>query len=277
MKRILLVFVFLANFAGADVLNHNLNILNDLSYNISEMKKFISSSADLEFININSALSAQVHDKQIYELLDMLKLVVKTLGVLSFILTAFLVYFIYENVKFRNKTLKELEKAKKELENSAIKDNLTGLSNKRYFQEVFDIEYSISTREKTHLNFFLLEVNDINGLSQSELESLLSKISNLLKLYFKRATDSIFRLEKGIFAGIILSKEEPEVKLHLEKLLIELKESNEELTVSIGLKTNHIDEKLSKDSIYNMALHSLAVAKEKGADKIVEFDETLKK
>lgn len=277
MKRLLFIFLVLTNIAGADILKDNLQILNDFSHNLVEIEKLANAVSRLTSISAVSSTSSNYSDKQIYELLDMLKLVVKSLAVLSAILILFLLYFIYDNFKFKNTTLKELEKAREKLADSSIKDQLTGLCNKKYFEEVFNIEASISIREKTHLNFFILEINNIDGFSQTELEDILTKVSNLLKLHFKRATDSIFRLKNGIFGGIIVSRKEDEVKLYLEKFIKDIEESKCQVTVSVGLKTNHIDEKLSKETIYNMALHSLSVSKEKGPNTIVEFDETLRR
>jgi diguanylate cyclase (GGDEF)-like protein len=238
------------------------------------MKKII-----LLFLLFISITYANVNvDETTLELLNMLKLISKSLGVLAVILLALLVYFITDNIRFKRKTLKELEKAKQELENSTIKDTLTGLSNKKYFDDIFNVEQSISTREKSYLNLFILDINNYNNFkmeSKEELNEVLKIISNFLKHHFKRATDSIFKLEDGQFAGIILSKNKDEVKNYLEKLLENIGNSNQNISISIGLKTNHIEEKLNKETIYKMALHALQNAKNIGTNKIIEFDETL--
>ncbi len=217
-------------------------------------------------------------DETTLELLNMLKLISKSLGFLVIVLLALLIYFITDNIRFKRKTLKELENAKQELEKSAIKDTLTGLSNKKYFEDIFNVELSISTREKSYLNFFILDINNYDNLqtqSQEEVNEVLKIISSFLKHHFKRATDSIFKLEDGKFAGIILSKNKDEVKDYLEKLLEKIGNSNQTISVSIGLKTNHIEERLCKQTIYNMAIHALQKAKKIDTNKIIEFDEVL--
>ena len=277
MKRLILIFIFLASFVNADTIIDKSLSLNGFDYNTLGTEKYIDTINNfLNFININSSTIIPTKDQQIDELLDMLKLVVKALAILSIVLILLLVYFIYDNIKYKNK----LKTTKKELENSAIRDSLTGLFNKKYFEDIFNIQCSISMREKTHLSFFILEIDDFKkycqNKTQTEIENSINKITNLIKLHFKRATDLIFILEDGIFAGIILSKEENDTKLQLEKLIDKIKKINEDITVSIGFKTNHRDDKLSKESIYTMTHHALLKAKESKDNSILEFDDILK-
>lgn len=282
MKHLFLISVLLISFANANLFKSDLSILDNLNSTTSTIENYLAKINDS--LNISAqdlTINSYSKDKQIRELLDMLKNVVTALFILSATLIILLVYFIYNNLKFKNQTIKELEKAKEQIENSTIKDPLTGLCNKKYFEEIFNIEYAISTREKSHLNFFIIEINDFENYikthSKEQVTDLINDVTNLLKIHFKRVTDSIFVLENGIFGGLILAKEENEVKLYLKEFLQKLEEHHESVNISIGLKINHINEKLSKESIYSMANHALIEAKERGAGQIVEFDETLKK
>jgi|GEM_PF-4677349 len=277
MKHLFLIFIFLASFVNANIIEDRSLSLNSFNYNTLGTEKYVDTINNfLNFINVNSSTIITTEDQQIHELLDMLKLIVKALAVLSIVLILLLIYFIYDNIKFKNK----LKTTKKELENSTITDSLTGLFNKKYFEDIFNIQCSISMREKTHLSFFILEIDDFEKYCQNkthtEIENSMNKITNLIKLHFKRATDLIFILEDRTFAGIILSKEENDTKSQLEKLIDKIKEAKEDITVSIGFKTNHRDDKLSKESIYTMANHALLKAKESKDNSILEFDDILK-
>ncbi len=218
-------------------------------------------------------------DEQVSQLLDMLYLVVNSLGLLSIVLICLLIYFIYDNIKFKNKTLKELEKARKELAESSLRCDLTGLFNKKHLEEIFDIEYAISHRERSYLSFFIVEIRDFRELSKNkgerDMDDILIEVKDILQIHFKRATDSIFKLDSGVFAAIVLADEEGKVKQHLEKLIKEIEETKKGISVSIGLKTNHMDEKLSKESFYKMANHALIEAKKKGENQLADFDELL--
>lgn len=288
MKRLFLILIFLSTFANANIIGDKLLLLNGFDYNTLEVQKYINTINDsLNYININSSVTIPTENQQIRDLLDMLKLIAKSLAVVSILLILLLIYFVYDYMKFKNKTLKnlkttkkELETTKKELENSTIKDCLTGLLNKKYFEDIFNIQYSISIREETYLSFFILEIDNFEKFCQNktqiEIDNTMNKISNLVKLHFKRATDLIFRLEDGIFAGIILSKEESEPKIQLEKLIDKIKETKDNITVSIGFTTNHKNEKLSKESIYTMTNHALLKAKENKHSTVLKFDDILK-
>ncbi|MEA3498114.1 MAG: GGDEF domain-containing protein [Campylobacterota bacterium] len=276
MKHLFLIFTLLATFVSADILENKLLSLNGFDYNTLGTEKYIDAIDDfLGFANLSSSAVILAEDQQIGQLLDMLKLIIKALAVLSIVLILSLIYFIYDNIKFKN----QLKTAKKELENSEMKDSLTGLFNKEYFDDIFNIQCNISMREKAHLSFFILEIDNFEKLSQNktqvEIENLNQKISNLIKLYFKRATDLIFVLEDGVFAGIIVSKEENDTKSQLEKLIDKIKDIKEDTTVSIGFKTNHRDDKLSKESIYTMTKHALLKAKDNKNNSILEFDDIL--
>jgi diguanylate cyclase (GGDEF)-like protein len=218
-------------------------------------------------------------DKQVTELLEMLYMVVNSLGVLSIVLICLLVYFIYDNIKFKNKTVKELEKARKELEASSLKCDITGLLNKKYLDDIFDIEYAISVREKSYLSFFIVEISNFQKLSenrsQTDMDNLLQEVKDVLQIRFKRAADSIFKLDSGVFAAIVIADDKDKVKIHLEKLINEVHHSKSDISISIGLKTNQLGEKLSKESFYKMANHALTEAKKKGRNQLADFDEVI--
>ncbi len=233
----------------------------------------------LFFFFLTVAGANNTADEQVSQLLDMLYLVVNSLGLLSIVLICLLIYFIYDNVKFKNKTLKELEKARKELAESSLKCDLTGLFNKKYLEEIFDIEYAISIRERSYLSFFIVEISDFGELSQgmhrSEMDEILNEVKDILQIHFKRAADSIFKLDSGTFAAIVISEEKAKVNQHLEKLINEIHKSRNDISISIGLKTNNMDEKLTKESFYKMANHALIEAKKRGKNQLIDFDEVL--
>ncbi|MEA3289311.1 MAG: GGDEF domain-containing protein [Campylobacterota bacterium] len=232
----------------------------------------------ITFVNADIVNNSSMSDEQqLVYIIDTLRFVVKGLAVVSIILILMLIYFITDRATLKKRMLKKLEDAKNNLEESAIEDKVTKLCNKKYFDDIFNVQTIISTREKKYLNFFILEIDDFDKLienrTQTEVEHILNQVSLSLKYYFKRSTDVIFRLEKGVFAATLVSKEEDELKFHLKKLINDIEK--EDLHVSIGFKTSGIDEKLSKKSIYGMAYNALQKAKEKETDKIYDFDDTL--
>ena len=122
-----------------------------------------------------------------------------------------------------------------------------------------------------HFKFY----NDTYG--HQEGDTVLFKISEVLKSYCKRAGDFAFRLGGEEF-GIIFSEqtiEESEVfanmvRKAIENLKIEHKQNtiSSFVTISIGLLTIYPVEKLTEDEIYKKADDLLYKAKETGRNKV---------
>jgi len=129
-------------------------------------------------------------------------------------------------------------------ENLADTDALTGLSNRRFFQEQLDREYTRICRTSEHLTIAFIDidnfkyVNDTSGheegdkLLQSVAETLSSKI---------RATDFAARIGGDEFVILLPVIEAGSVKQTMEKLQQELlnrmKEERWPVTFSIGVIT----------------------------------------
>ncbi len=161
-----------------------------------------------------------------------------------------------------------------------VTDALTGLYNRRHFEECLEREFLRSKRYKNNLSFAILdidffkEINDTYGHSAGDY--VLKELAYILLQTFRK-TDIIFRYGGDEFAVIITETpiEKAIVPLQRFRRTIEALEINYckqkiKFTVSIGVSeitetTNSIHE------LFENADKALYKAKENGRNQIIHF------
>lgn len=155
---------------------------------------------------------------------------------------------------------------KKRVESLAIKDALTNIYNRRFFDEIFPRKIKDVQREQGFLVFALLDIdffkqyNDTYGHSQGDIT--LKTVATTLQKQFKRTGDYVFRLGGEEFGLLFKCKNKSDGQQMLQSILshkmlktIEHKSSlvSSFLTLSIG--AYFIDEKnqLNEKQIYDLA------------------------
>jgi len=169
---------------------------------------------------------------------------------------------------------RDLEQLKDKFEKASITDELTGLFNRRHFNNIIEQELRRKTREKVIFNFCLFDLdkfklyNDRYGHPQGD--KLLADISKLTQSHFQRASDFVFRLGGEEF-GIIfytLSKEESLNTIESFRQKIQDKKWKHEssklgvVTASFGLLSVTDFSNLNMDEVYVQADKALYKAKE---------------
>ncbi|WP_434580916.1 GGDEF domain-containing protein [Sulfurimonas sp. NW15] len=168
-----------------------------------------------------------------------------------------------------------------ELHQQSVTDQLTGLYNRRYYDNMINKLSFLAKRQDLYITFFILDIdyfkyyNDYYGHIKGD-ETLI-QVANVLREHIQRGDDFVFRLGGEEFAGIILSNEKE--KTHqwvsqltaiIENLKIEHKASkiSDFLTVSIGIATlEHLDGEKNIDLLYKYADKALYAAKYSGRNR----------
>jgi len=170
---------------------------------------------------------------------------------------------------------------RKKVEAISIRDELTGLFNRRHFNQTFQNDINRSFRDKRGFCFLLLDIdyfkryNDTYG--HMEGDHVLKEIGELLQKLLQRSGDKTFRLGGEEF-GIIAHIDRPEeCKILGEKLLkgttelqIEHRTSDVFRYVSISIGICYIlpeSMPVSGDFIYKMADDELYRAKRTGRNR----------
>lgn len=202
-----------------------------------------------------------------------------------------------KNLKAMNQRLEELVKERtKELEHMnemlaenleivkelSIKDALTGLRNRRTFEEIFSREFSRARRENYNFNFLMIDVdnfkkyNDFYGHQKGD--EVLKTIGETLNRVSQRGNDFVFRFggEEFVYISCFLSYEKMQNLANLIKTSIESKNIEHEknanhkvVTVSIGGVTVTKEFKYDKEKLFEIADNNLYLAKDKGRNFIV--------
>ncbi len=179
-------------------------------------------------------------------------------------------------------TTKKLKKVNKELENVSYTDSLTSLHNRRYFNLVYEKEVNRAKRKTTYITFMMLDIdyfkqyNDTYG--HVEGDYALKTVAKVLQETLRRPSDYVFRLGGEEF-GVLLTDTDESNSAKLardicdavrgEKLEHKNSQTNEFLTISIGLVCCIADEALNEDVLISRADEMLYEAKETGRDRYI--------
>jgi len=179
----------------------------------------------------------------------------------------------------------QLREVNIKLEELAITDQLTGLFNRRHFNNIFKQELKRANRENTYLSLIIMDIdffkklNDNYGHSKGDrvLVQLGQKLINLCQ----RPGDYAFRLGGEEF-GVLAANLEPQGTVEFAEILRkgiealgiphEYSDAAKILTVSIGSITMMPDETDTIDDYMSIADARLYKAKKLGRNQVVSSE-----
>lgn len=182
---------------------------------------------------------------------------------------------------------------RKQAELLAITDEMTGLYNRRHFNEQMDILWRLAARNEEVLALLMLDVdffksyNDTFGHKAGD--DALKAVSTAMRSAIGRAADAAFRLGGEEMAILMLMNQHDALTIahRIQQKLLEFAIShpsnvdhNGLLTVSIGIcyfdgmNCRH-DSHPQIDELYQLADRALYQAKEQGRNRIVISDKTI--
>lgn len=175
---------------------------------------------------------------------------------------------------------------KKIYEKLAITDGLTGLYNRRHFNEILHREIKRAARDESVLSFCMIDIdyfkkyNDSYGHQAGD--DVLISVAHAIRDSLHRGGDFAFRLggeEFGVlFSGVNQEKSfkfAQKIRANVEALCLPHSNSltNKYVTISLGLlvvdfKLENVDE----NGFYSMADQALYEAKESGRNRVVLYE-----
>lgn len=180
----------------------------------------------------------------------------------------------FTDITDRKKYEEELHEAKGKLEELASRDGLTGLKNRRAFQERLDMEYERSRRYGNPLSLVLLDVdkfktyNDQYGHPAGDL--VLKTVSHLLEAVL-RESDFIARYGGEEFV-LILPHTPSEAAMGVAERCRGRIETHHwpdrSVTASFGVATLHAGVALSREEFVKAADDALYASKEAGRNRV---------
>jgi diguanylate cyclase (GGDEF)-like protein len=180
-----------------------------------------------------------------------------------------------------NIALQELEEANHELEQKNTLDELTGLFNRRFYDQKILAEYRRSKRNLTPLSLVLIDIDHFKSINDSfghlAGDQCLVWLSEHIKKSLKRSTDMAFRYGGEEFCLILPdtdSKGAVALAETLRKNIIEqactYKEIDIPLTISNGICTYKQEEDVLPEQIFSCADKALYQAKHDGRNQTQE-------
>lgn len=179
----------------------------------------------------------------------------------------------------------KLEEKTVELRRLSHTDPLTGLYNRRYFNEIFDFEWKRSSRDKTSLTVvicdidFFKKVNDTLGHMAGD--AYLVSLARLLRNKFKRDTDIVARFGGEEFVVLLSGLDDDDAFQMVEALRKQVMEhmvmfGNVEIktTLSFGIASCVPDIQTQPEHLITRADIALYRAKDSGRNR-VEIDSPL--
>lgn len=170
---------------------------------------------------------------------------------------------------------------KKKVEELLIIDSLTGIYNRRHFNDSLPRAINKAKRDRKYFSFLILDIdhfkqyNDTYG--HQEGDAALIKVAKSLANSLERASDMCFRLGGEEFGVLFETLDPKEAYLFADKIRKDVEDlkiehinnsAGEYLTISIGLVTKASSLHLDDDEIYKEADDYLYKAKESGRNRI---------
>lgn len=173
-----------------------------------------------------------------------------------------------------------LDQVNRQLAALAATDGMTGLMNRRTFDQALERELARGARDGTPLSVLMVDVDRFKSFNDHyghvAGDDCLRRISRCMERCFKRPSDLVARYGGEEFA-VILPNTSPEGAYHLalELRLAVRREviehggsENGVVTVSIGAATANMEQAESRDELVRRADEALYAAKTAGRDRV---------
>ena len=185
-----------------------------------------------------------------------------------------------------SQTNEELEESNKNLEEIATRDPLTGLYNRRYFNELMKDLVNIAKRESSELIFIMLDIDHFKAINDTfghlAGDDYLIDVANVLKDELRRNTDFAVRYAGDEFV-LVLFDTNKEKALEIAKTIQKRikntqvrKEYTKEsytTTVSMGMVCLNAEVDLTAKEVFKIADNALYSVKRKGKGNIEVISE----
>ena len=165
----------------------------------------------------------------------------------------------------------------------AMFDHLTGVANRRGFEEAMDREWYRAMRDKHMLSLVIADIDDFKLCNDTHGhdvgDRVLKSVAALLERHIRRGADLVARIGGDEFAIILPDTDPNGVVALAENIRIDVRElANNyhkdipELTMSFGVSSLVPDSTLDVGLLFSRADESVYNAKRKGNDRVETMD-----
>ncbi len=171
-----------------------------------------------------------------------------------------------------------------EIEKISRIDVLTGLYNRRYFDEIFNIQWKVAARNKDRLTVIIADIDNFKPINDTyghlAGDAYLEKIAEIFTGIFQRETDFVARYGGEEFV-ILLSNTEKnaalslaeKVRQEIEKLQLHFYSNRIQSTISLGISACVPEMENKKENLFEKADKALYQAKNSGRNRVVFYED----
>jgi diguanylate cyclase (GGDEF)-like protein/PAS domain S-box-containing protein len=180
----------------------------------------------------------------------------------------------------------ERKKAEEQLKFHALMDGLTGIANRRHFDNTLDLEWRRAMRSAKPISLIIVDVDYFKSFNDTyghlAGDSCLRKIAHTIKDSLRRAGNFAARYGGEEFAVILPDTDAEGVYLFAESLREKIENLNIEhndstasknVTVSMGVATTVPEKDSPHDKLISLADKALYQAKQGGRNRVVRAGE----
>nr|MDA3907984.1 GGDEF domain-containing protein [Sulfurimonas sp.] len=274
-------------------------IYSSISNITFELQKLLNSSDDINNVEVrNGSQTYQVNSSpfrdvtgkevgKLYVLLDTsdeFKFLIMLIIKMSLIVGAIIIALIFYYSRYVKKTEIILNKAHEKIHSLSIRDGLTMLYNRHFFNDNVPLQINNAARNKKKITFLMIDAdnfkkyNDNYGHAKGDI--VLKEIAKTCQELFQRATDMCYRVGGEEFVVVFESEDDEYSHIMAEKLCksienldIEHKYNDDynRVTVSIGMCTSDVHEITNFDHIYANADKALYISKQQGRNRVTKY------
>lgn len=181
-----------------------------------------------------------------------------------------------------NIALQELESANQELERKNVLDELTGLHNRRFYDQKILAEYRRSRRNLTPLSLVIIDIDHFKSVNDNyghlAGDQCLTWLAKFIKQSLKRSADKAFRYGGEEFCLILPNTDGEGALLVAEQLRLQVTEQafnfqeiDIALTISCGICTYQQEVDIGPEQIFSGADKALYQAKHLGRNQTQQY------
>jgi diguanylate cyclase (GGDEF)-like protein len=170
-----------------------------------------------------------------------------------------------------------------EIEKMSRKDSLTGLYNRKYFDEIFNMHFKTAARSSINLTIIIGDIDHFKPINDTyghlAGDAYLSAVATILSDTFQRETDFIARYGGEEFVILLFDQDRDEAFELVEQARVQLEALNFhyyshkiQTTMSFGIVTSIPELCHDKDDLFEKADIALYRAKNSGRNKTVRYE-----
>ncbi len=194
----------------------------------------------------------------------------------------------YINLQQRNAAYRALREkqqqlvsANRELQRLTKSDGLTGLANRRYFDEYYGVEWKRAIRDQSELSFLMIDIDDFKRYNDSyghvAGDGVLKRVADMVQTHARRPTDLAARLGGEEFVIILPNTTRANsrgIAQALQQAIYDLhiphgrSANSDRVTVSIGCASINPQQTDEMVRLVETADQALYVAKRTGKNRV---------